>query len=306
MSRNFGWGSRNMQDAGRMALEHTGASFSTIASHVERFGKFQDFAKNESVGRMERITPELVQTYGEQLAEKVNENEMSPAYAQNIISSVNSVMTAATKGNWESVSPTKTCGIPQRSAVRENPTVQRDLAEKSIQNLKDQGLDKQAAVAAIALELGLRSKEASLLDAKSALNEAQTKNMVSVVDGTKGGRGREVPITNQRQINALKTAAQAQGKDRAVMPKSENWKSWREGGLRDGREIVRSFSGGGLHELRASYAAERYEKLAGHPAPCNGGKIENKSLDRTVRLQIARELGHNRIDVVSEYVGGRQ
>jgi site-specific recombinase XerD len=306
MSRNFGWGSRDMQDAGRMAMQESEMGKSTIATHSERFGQFASYAKDQGIGRMERITPGLVEEYGQQLSDKVEAGEMSPAYAQNLVSSINSVMSASTRGNWQSISPTKQCNISERSAIRDTPTISRDIAEKGIQNLKDQNMGRQAAVASLALELGLRSKEGSLLNAKSALNQAQTQNTVSILDGTKGGRAREVPITNQGQIDALKSAAQVQGEARSVMPSEENWKSWREGGLRDGREALQNTSGGGFHELRSSYASERYERLTGHSTPCNGGQIENKFLDREVRLQIAQELGHNRIEVVAEYVGGRK
>jgi len=288
-----------------MALQAAQEGQSTIATHSERFSQFADFAKSEGIGRMERITPELVMEYGQQLADKVEAGKMSPAYAQNLVSSINSVMKAATRGNWQSVSPTQQCNIAERSSIRDTPTISRDIAEKGIQNLRDQNMDRQAAVASLALNLGLRSKEASLFDAKTALNEAQNKGVVSISDGTKGGRFREVPVTNERQIESLKSAAQVQGEARAVMPSEENWKSWREGGLRDGREALQNTTGGGLHELRASYASERYEALTGHSAPCNGGKIEDKQIDYDSRMQIAQELGHGRIDVVSEYIGGR-
>ncbi|MNJ41210.1 hypothetical protein D3C77_361280 [compost metagenome] len=63
----------------------------------------------------------------------------------------------------------------------------------------------------------------------------------------------------------------------------------------------------GFHELRAAYACERYEQLTGHVAPVNGGHCYriDPNLDRQARLQISLELGHNRIDVVSAYIGGR-
>ncbi|MGE8458421.1 MAG: integrase, partial [Pseudomonas alloputida] len=63
----------------------------------------------------------------------------------------------------------------------------------------------------------------------------------------------------------------------------------------------------GFHELRAAYACERYEHLTGHGAPINGGHCyqANRELDRQARRQISLELGHNRVDVVSAYIGGR-
>ena len=56
---------------------------------------------------------------------------------------------------------------------------------------------------------------------------------------------------------------------------------------------------------RAAYACERYETLTGHPAPVLGGVITDRDQDREARERISAELGHGRIDVVSEYIGGR-
>ena len=115
-----------------------------------------------------------------------------------------------------------------------------------------------------------------------------------------------MPITSQAQLGALERAAQAQGEARAVMPPGENWQSWREGGLRDAREVMQAATGGGLHDLRAAYACERYQELTGHAAPCAGGEIFDRDRDAAARLAVAEELGHGRIDVVAEYVGGRR
>ena len=129
---------------------------------------------------------------------------------------------------------------------------------------------------------------------------------MTISDGTKGGREREVPITSEGQREALERAAQAQGDARAVMPPGENWQTWREGELRDAREVVQEHTGGGLHDLRAAYACERYQALTGHAAPSAGGEITDKDRDAAARMAVAEELGHGRIDVVAEYVGGRR
>jgi hypothetical protein len=50
---------------------------------------------------------------------------------------------------------------------------------------------------------------------------------------------------------------------------------------------------------------ERYEALTGHPAPVMGGHIDDRQADRDAREQISHELGHDRIEVVAEYIGGR-
>jgi len=88
-----------------------------------------------------------------------------------------------------------------------------------------------------------------------------------------------------------------------MIPADQTWKSWRENDLRAARKIVQEHTGGGLHDLRAAYACERYESLTCNPAPVAGGEIVDRAADREAREQIAAELGHGRIDVVAEYVG---
>ena len=257
---------------------------------------------------MERVDGETVRAYGRELADQVKSGELAPATAQNYISAVNTVMTLATRGEWTSVSPTKDCEIPQRTAVRQEApgALDRSAYGAAVASVRKQVGERAAAVVELARELGLRSKEASLLDARAALAEAQQRGALTISDGTKGGREREVPITNQGQREALDRAAQAQGDARAVIPADQNWKTWREGELRDARELVQEHTGGGLHDLRAAHACERYEQLTGHAAPCAGGEIADKARDEAARLAVAEELGHGRAEVVAEYVGGRR
>ena len=300
-----------MGDAGRIALgqscERGELSFSSVDTIADRFEQFAAWAKEGGIGRMERVDVDVVSTYGLELAEKVSAGELSAAYAQNLVSAVNTVMGLATKGDWQSVSPTKDCGIAERSAIRDEApgALDRDAYGAAVQAVREELGDRQAAVVEMARELGLRSKEASLIDARGALQEAQERGAVTISEGTKGGLEREIPITSPAQLEALQRAAEAQGGDKSMIPSDQSWKSWREQDLRDARDLVSAYTGGGLHDLRAAYACERYEALTGHAAPAAGGSISDRDADREARETIASELGHGRIDVVGEYVGGR-
>lgn len=311
MSRNFGIGQRDMGKAGQVALQSSAkagaVSFSTAATNGDRWQSFAEWAKENDVKKMENVTPDLVREYGRELADQVKAGELAAATAQNYVSAVNSVMTLATQGGWQSVSPTKDCGIEQRSAVRDDApgALDRSAYSRAVEAVRDEVGERAGAVVELARELGLRSKEASLLDARAALAEASERGAVTVTEGSKGGREREVPITSPGQVQALERAAQAQGDARAVMPPEQDWKSWREGELREAREVVQEHTGGGLHDLRAAYACERYQSLTGHAAPCAGGEILDRDRDAVARLAVAEELGHGRAEVTSEYVGGR-
>lgn len=311
MSRNFGLGSRDMGTAGQYALNNAaqsgGVSFSTAATNGDRWQSFANWAKEEGVKKMENVTPELVKEYGQELAEKVKNGEMAASTAQNYVSAVNSVMNIATKNEWKSVSPTKDCNIEQRSHVRQDApgALDRGAYSRAVEAVRAEVGERAGAAVELCRELGLRSKEASLLDARGALAEASARGAVTITEGSKGGREREVPITSAAQVQALERAAQAQGGDRSMIPADQSWSQWREGELRDAREIVQEHTGGGLHDLRASYACQRYESLAGHAAPCAGGQIEDRERDQAARLAVAEELGHGRAEVTAEYVGGR-
>lgn len=307
MSRNYGLGHRNMNKAGALALERARVakeiSFETEHRYGQSWSQFTSWAKEQGINRMEHITAALVTQYGQGLADLVRAETTAASTAQNRVSAVNRVMHMATRGQWKTVSPTQACGIAERSHVRQDKpqTLDRGTYEARLQAAKGKVGERAIAVCELARELGLRSKEASLLDARTALKQAHKTGTVSVSDGTKGGRYRQVPIKADAQRAALERAAAAQGTASAVMPGECKWKSWRSGELRLAREAM-----GGLHELRAAYACERYETLTGYKAPCAGGQILDKAADKDARQKISAELGHGRIEVVNAYVGGQR
>ena len=303
---NFGLGSRDMGKAANFAMKAEtrdgNASFSTAETVSDRFQQFASWAKEEGLRRLEEVSRETVTAYGQELADRVENRELSASYAQNLVSAVNTVMTTASRGQWESVSPTKDCEIAQRSSVRETPAASADRStyEQARECLSERG----QAISDLARELGLRSKESSLTDAQRASQEARETGSVTVSDGTKGGRPRELEITNERQQEALDRAAAVQGEDRSMIPADQSWSQFREGELREARETLQEGGIAGLHDLRAGYASDRYQELTGHRPPVEGGQAPREA-DLAAREQIAAELGHGRINVTNSYLGGR-
>lgn len=304
MSCNFDLKTRDMSKAARTLLskdQRTGAiSFSTVATVIERFEHFKRFAKKHGVTRFERVSSELVHSYAEHLKKR----NLSAAYKANMLSAVNSVMSRAHSHNGTKWTPVtgREVNLERRTRTRTNKTVTREQSSKAIEQLSP----RTAAIANLARELGLRSKEASLINAKKALADATNNGFVAIEAGTKGGRYREVPIVHSRQIEALKNAAEMQADHHSLVPPEQTWAQFREGELRDGRELLKRNGVAGYHELRAAYAAERYADLTGYNAPVNGGKIEDKEVDFDSRLQISSELGHGRAEVLNSYVGGKK
>jgi hypothetical protein len=210
-------------------------AYQSVRDLVDRWSHFVDFAKSCGVGRMERVDRELVVEYGKVLADRVDTSEIGAAYAQNLLSSVNSVMRSATKDQWQRVAPVKDCHIPQRTTIRQQSPggLDRAVYSRAIAELQNRGIERAVSVAQLARELGLRSKEASLIDAKKAFSEARATGLVTVTIGTKGGRLRLVPVVHDRQLAALERAARIQGQGRSLMPADQSWAKWREGGLRN-------------------------------------------------------------------------
>jgi hypothetical protein len=308
---NFDLGTRDLVKAGKFALGHfcnrRGISIATVASDASRWSRFALFARSKGVKWMEDVTGELVVDYGNELADLALNESLSASYAQNLLSAVNSIMSLATVGRWQSVSPIG-CGIPERIHLRlEAPTgMERAKIEEAAAALRDAGLLRAEIVAQLTREFGLRLKEASMLDAKRALEQALTRNKVEVDKGTKGGRKRSVPVCWPSQIDALKRAAELQGNHRSLIPSDQTWAQFRDGEIRAAREILKAYGIEKFHDLRAAYACERYKELAGLDAPVFNGTRAECDADKAARLIVANELGHGRIDVTNAYLGGRR
>jgi len=305
---NYDLKTRDMGKAGGFAMNREAAngaaSFSTAATVADRFSQFAEYAKAEGLRRLEEVNRDLVTSYGQGLADQVNQGRLSAAYAQNLVSAVNTVLQAATRGQWKSVSPTKECGIAQRSQVREAPATSIDRGR--FETAQAVTTERGQAIVGLARDLGLRSKEASLINAHAALREARDTGKITVIYGTKGGREREIPITHERQIETLSRAAEIQGQDRSLVPNTQTWSQFRNGELRDTRETLQKQGIKGLHDLRAAYVSERYLDLTGEKTPLEGGQA-SKADDLAARKIIAVELGHGkeRVDVIASYIGGR-
>jgi integrase len=70
--------------------------------------------------------------------------------------------------------------------------------------------------------------------------------------------------------------------------------------------ITRRTLGITAHGLRHGYAADRYEAIAGVPAPVRGASPPDRETDRRSRLRVAEELGHGRPQILAAYVGARR
>lgn len=301
-ARNLGLGSRDLKKSGNFALRNGNLSFSSVGTITDRWKPFARYMHENNIQDLKDLSRRDLIAYGMKLAARVDDEEVSVSYAQNLVSAVNTVMTMATLGDWTSVSPTKDCGIPERSHIRKSPPdgMCREAFYRALSALGDE-FAEGIAVAVLAREFGLRTKEAALLDIRMAFKEARHCGFVNINRGTKGGRKRKVTISTPSQIKALEFCLKIQGSRNLLIPNDINWEKFRGNQIRYTREALQQHGIARLHELRAAYACERYEMLSGVPAPILGG--EETSLGHMARIKVALELGHGRVDVTNSYLG---
>lgn len=307
--RNFGYG-KQMEWAGKQALRdrYGNGHYGTVAGHSERWRRFVAWCRDEQEIRDARaVDNEIVQLYGQSLKDKVDAG-MSQAYAQNLLSTVNVVLESMRGDRQVHVAPVALVG--QRSRIRTDPPVglDRKAVRQCAEQLRQNGHERVAATVEVARALGLRLKEASMLNARVALGQVKKHGAVNITAGTKGGRGqrvdRWVPVSGAA-IGCLVRAANAQGKGRNLIPSNLTWKQWYSRVHHVWASVRDDFGLKKIHDLRAAYACDRYQQLTGSAAPAVAGQLcVDRSTDRAARLTIAQELGHARDDVVATYIGG--
>ncbi len=120
----------------------------------------------------------------------------------------------------------------------------------------------------------------------------------------KGGRARQIPIRTAEQREVLSECHQLVGTGSLIPPERTY--------IQQRRVYERHAARAGLsklHGLRHAYAQTRYEQLTGWSAPACGGpgsdrlSADQREHDRRARLQISRELGHEREQITAVYLG---
>lgn len=156
-------------------------------------------------------------------------------------------------------------------------------------------------------EFGLRREEAMKFQPEFALDGQVIDNAKYIrLKGTwtKGGRGRVIPITNDKQRQELRNAfAQAVKNGGSMIPKEKSYKSQVANFEKQTHEIGL----GNTHGLRHAYAQRRYAELIGFACPAIDSdrvlSADERAKDKEIRLEISEELGHSRINITSIYLG---
>jgi len=188
-------------------------------------------------------------------------------------------------------------GVPDRQFVT-NTSKAQTVTPPDLEKVRDQhvrmSLELQQA-------FGLRREEAM----KFQPSFADRGDHIALKESwTKGGKSRVIPLRNETQRTLLNRARLLAGRG-SLIPSSRNYRQQ----LRIYERHTANAGLSKMHGLRHAYAQQRYRELTGWPAPAAGGptaKIlthEQKTIDRQVRLTISRELGHEREQITSIYLG---
>lgn len=313
--RNFGFG-KQMDWAGHQALKelYGRGHFGTVASHAQRWRQFCRWVRSTyGINDICAIDKPLLETYAADLAERVEEETMAVSYAQNLIVSANITLEAMRQDKAIRIeSPASWVG--KRQTVRTGVPDGMDWADidRLVAHLHQKNLQRAAVIVLLCRSFGIRLREAVLANLADWRRQARERGQIDIREGTKGGRGKEVerwvPVSERGRI-ALREAVQVRnqlGGQNLLRPDETFDDLVNDGEVHRARKILHEFGIKGYHELRAAWACERYKEISGATAPIlQTGTSPGQQNDDLFRLTLARELGHDRIDVVAAYIGAR-
>lgn len=313
--RNFGFG-KQMDWAGHQALKdiYGRGHFGTVASHAQRWWQFCNWARsNHGINDACAVDQSLLESYAADLAERVKDETLAVSYAQNLIVSANITLEALRQDKAIRIeSPVSWVG--KRQTVRTRVPDGMDWAniDRMVGCLRQKNLHRSAVIVMLCRSFGIRLREAILANLADWQRQAREHGQIDIREGTKGGRGKEVerwvPVSERGRI-ALREAVQVRNQlgGQNLLRADENFDDLvNDGEVHRARKVLHEFGIKGYHELRAAWACERYEEISGAAAPVlQEGKSLGQQNDDQFRLNLARELGHDRIDIVAAYIGAR-
>lgn len=274
--------------------------FGTQASHHARFRQFTTWCKAQGIKDARNLNHEIVVAYANSLSEKVEKEEVAVSYAQNLISSVNVVLSAMRGDNNLKISPSNAVGV--RSHIRENSPISYNRSQYQLA-LDKLTTPKAKMTLAFAREFGLRLREAGLFRPKEALAQYHRTGRINIQRGVKGGRSspREIAITS-RQVALLERATEVLGKSQCLVDKHGKYTDWKNSFYREyqatgARDLIGKF-----HDNRAAFACEKLYELTGKEARIiNPHTSLTKKEEYAAKVEISVMLGHGRVDVVASY-----
>lgn len=157
---------------------------------------------------------------------------------------------------------------------------------------------------------GLRLREAVMFKPLKAIDAAM--GLVSVRDGTKGGRERVLAIRTDRQkalievllskVTRVNESLSHPDFDLKQSVRRTKYVATKFGISKSGLKIT-------LHGLRHQYLNDLYFEITGHHSPVRSGNIASviSALEHDIaRALVSKEAGHARVNITNAYIGSER
>lgn len=314
MTINYSLGSRNMAVAGRLCAKKAYPSHKSahlVGKRWTLFDQFQSDHEAEPVKKMEEVTREMVMRYANDLLERFEQGLIGRSTMKCYLSAVNMVLRFASGEESRIVHFCRDLNLPREArktlfnrGARYNELLCASLPARVF------------AISNLQREFGMRFEESAKFDAREALLEACETGQVTISKGTKGGKLRVVSIRDEeQQLSVLRGASEFQGEHKSMIPCELSYKTF------NSRTYGAAYRRGiRFHDARHAYAQATYQKLTRWPPPIalmltkkahrkfvieEYGVSESNFVkyDRYARRTISKELGHERIQVTTTYLG---
>lgn len=305
--RNYGYGRRLGYAALSALHDHYGHDnhHQTKNTHHRRFANFINWIREKyKVRDARKIEKSHILAYAKKLLEAVKNKTCSVAYAQNLLSTVNTVIRCLRHDRRLMVKPSELVG--RRTHIRPTvPQSNQDTVEQAADALRQARNPRAAAVLLLARAFGMRVREATLANLGRLKREAIEKGECRILEGTKGGRrcnSRAIPMGN-KQWEALNYALQQSPcNSKNLLTKYESFFDFLCKVVNPGRLTLQAYGLISYREMRAAFAIDTYEDEAGHLAPVKCKPSDRGAHRRAQRLTAIR-LGHYRPYVSRAYIG---
>lgn len=276
----------------------------TYASRIKRAWRF--WRATTAIRRWCDLRLADFQAFAAHIAESVSGGELALATGKNVISALNCVARILLGHERFWINPTDVVGRRTYLRTEAPGAIQSpDALDVAVHQITGAGHIRAGLVIELARTLGVRVREACLLDCVAALAEAR-KGRVRIHRGTKGGAGKRrlrFVEADEQVLRVLERAAALQGDAKNLVDRVKLVSFMQH--VRDvALPRLHAMGLGRIHDLRAAKACELYEHLTGFPAPVVAGRrVAPKEIDKAARKIIAEILGHGRIQIVSSYCG---
>lgn len=281
------------------------SSFATSKSTKARWITFVGWLKksNMPVPSLDKIGAKHVRA----MIEAMEAKGRKASYMANMLTALRRLLTWAGK-------PGAVAAL--EDLVREKENARRSIVAVAPRTLESQGIDPEhvfrlmdaeCKVAGLLLRLmfrfGLRPKEAVCL----APHVSDLASELWVVDGSKGGLERRVPVESMEQRELLdECKRRVPDKDGHL---TDAWGKLHQALTRLyylARKIglhANGTLGTTMYGFRRAYALRVYEDLSGEKAPVLGGKPLPRQEQLRVETEVSTRLGHKRRRMAAAYIG---